>query len=72
MGKTWKKSDGHGNHADDYRSKGEEYGHKNRSNYYKETLHENDNSRFNHRSMKKAMKKRQEFEDAFLNGTLDF
>ena len=68
MGKTWKKRDGHDKHVNNKKSNyyNEFYDY---DNYSKNTY---DNSKNNHRSMKKAKEQRQKFEDAFWHGTLEF
>jgi hypothetical protein len=68
MGKTWKKRDGHGKHVNNKKSNSynEFYDY---DNYSKNTY---DNSKNNHRSMKKAKEQRQKFEDSFTDIGFEF
>jgi len=72
MGKTWKKRDGHGKGVGNRREKGEEYGHNWKHNSYREYTETDDNSRFNHRSMRKAKEQRRNFEDNFPDLNIEF
>ena len=68
MGKTWKKRDGHGKHVSNKKlnSYNEFYDY---DNYSKNTY---DNSKNNHRSMKKAKDARRKFEDNFPDLNIEF
>ena len=68
MGKTWKQRYGHGKHVSNKKSNSynEFYDY---DNYSKNTY---DNSKNNHRSMKKAKDARRKFEDNFPDFNIEF
>ena len=68
MGKTWKKRDGHDKHVSNKKSKS--YNEFNEDDVYSKNTHEN--SKNNHRSMKKAKEQRQKFEDSFTDISFEF
>jgi hypothetical protein len=68
MGKTWKKRDGHGKHVSNNRTKF--HNEFNEDDEYSKNTHEN--SKNNHRSMKKAKDVRREFEDKLNYGYSSF
>ena len=71
MGKTWKNRDGHRKGVGNRRGKGEEYGHNWRHTETDDDIRP-DNSRYNHRSMRKAKEQRRNFEDNFPDINIEF
>lgn len=67
MGKTWKKRDGHDKHVNNNRTKF--HNDFNEDDEYKNTY---ENSKNNHRSMKKAKDARREFENNFPDLNIEF